>query len=314
MARDDLAGRQLDIAAAHRRLDIGDGQIAGGKRAAVEPDADGVAPLTANIDAGHALERRQPVDEEAVDIIGDPGRRHAFGCHGKPHHRVGVAIVLDDARLVGAFRQARPDAADSVAHIVGGFVDIAADFEHDDGAAAIAPAVGRDRLDAGNAGDGALDDLGYVGIDDVGGGTDIGRGHRDDGGIDIRQFAHRNRQQSRDAHDDDHQARHQRQHRTADREIGQCHDADARSARLLAERVPSLGDRKQGRRPFTGAVPEEDEPFGSNASSSRRPLQTQALGLWRFGSAYRGAVAHAHASGYHFVAFRDAGGDLDMAE
>ena len=226
LARGQLAAGQLDVVALDRRLDIGDGQVARGECAAVEPDADGVAARAAQIDRGDAVERRQPVDDEALDIVGNFFRRVPVRGHCEPHHRVGVAVVLDDDRLVGALGQAGADASDGVAHIVRGLVDVAADLELDDRRAAAAPALRVDRLHARDARDCALDDLGDVSIDDPRRGAGIGRTHRDDGGIDVGQLANRNRQQRGGTGDDDQQAGHQRQHGAADRQLGERHGVE----------------------------------------------------------------------------------------
>jgi hypothetical protein len=132
----DIARRQLDIAAPERGLDVGDGQLARGEFAPVEPDADGISPGAENVDIGDAFDGAEPVGEVALDIVGDLRRRHAVAGDGDAHDRIGIGIALDDARLVDVVRQASADPTDRVAHIVGGLVDIAAADELHRGTAA----------------------------------------------------------------------------------------------------------------------------------------------------------------------------------
>ena len=146
LARGDFTGRQLDVVPLDRRFDIADRQVVRGQRAAVDPDADGVAAVAPDGHAGYAVQGRQPVDEIALDEIGNLLRRLPVGGDGEPHHRVRIAVVLDDARLVGAVGQTGANAADGVAHVVRRLVDVAADFESDDGPAAPAASTsGRSR-------------------------------------------------------------------------------------------------------------------------------------------------------------------------
>ena len=146
LARGDFTGRQLDVVPLDRRFDVADRQVVRGQRAAVDPDADGVAAVAPDGHAGYAVQGRQPVDEIALDEIGNLLRRLPVGGDGEPHHRVRIAVVLDDARLVGAVGQTGENAADGVAHVVRRLVDVAADFESDDGPAAPAASTsGRSR-------------------------------------------------------------------------------------------------------------------------------------------------------------------------
>ena len=70
-----LARRQLDVVAPQRALDVVDRQVARRHRPPVEPDPDREAALAEDLDLRDALEGRQPVDDEALDVVGDLGRR-----------------------------------------------------------------------------------------------------------------------------------------------------------------------------------------------------------------------------------------------
>ena len=63
----------------------------------------------------------------------------------------------------------RDDARDAVAHVVRGGVDVAVHVELDADLRALVLAVGLDLEDAFDAGDGVLDDLRDLGLDDRGG-------------------------------------------------------------------------------------------------------------------------------------------------
>ena len=195
LARGNLTGRQFDIVAPDGSFDVADRKVARCQCAAVDPDADGEATFAADVDAGHAVERRQSVGNGAFDKVGNLFRRMPVGRDGKPHHRVGVAIALDDARFVDAVGQVRANPANGVAHIVRRLVDVAAGLKFDDRAAAATPTLRTDRLDASHASDRALNNFGDVGVDDLRRRAGIDCRYRDDRGINVGQFAHRDRQQ-----------------------------------------------------------------------------------------------------------------------
>ncbi len=134
----------------------------------------------------------------------------AIRSNGDPHHRVGVAVGLDNARFVRPLGQAGADAAHGIAHVVGGLVDVPACLELDNGAAAPAPALRGNGLDARHARDGAFDDLCNVGIDNLGCGAGVGGDHGDHSGIHVGQLAYGQAEERGDTEYDDHQARDER--------------------------------------------------------------------------------------------------------
>jgi hypothetical protein len=225
-----LAGGQLDIAAAERLLDICHRDVAGRHGGAVEPDPHGVAPLSVDRDARHAVERRQPVDHEPIDEIGDLGSAHPVAGDGEPHHRIGIGVVLDDLRLLDVVRQLLADPGDGASDIVGRLVDIAADLELDGGRAHSLARLRGDGLDAADAGDTALDDLGDVRVDGGWVGAGIFGGDGDHRGIDIGQLTQWQPQHRGDSEDNDEHAHHARQHRPLDAEVGEGHPRPPDSA------------------------------------------------------------------------------------
>ena len=71
LTRCDFAGRQLNIVAPDRGLDVRYSEVAGRQRTSVEPDPDGKTALAAYVDGGDTVEGRQTVNDEPLDIIGD---------------------------------------------------------------------------------------------------------------------------------------------------------------------------------------------------------------------------------------------------
>ena len=65
----DAAARQFHVLPLDRGLDVLRGQAARGERRAVDPDPHGVAPLAAEIDIGHAVDRREAVHVDALEEI-----------------------------------------------------------------------------------------------------------------------------------------------------------------------------------------------------------------------------------------------------
>ena len=174
--RAQLAGRQLDVVAPQRRLDVVDREIARRHRPAVEPDPDRVAPLAEDLDLGDAFERRQPVDDEALHVVRDLGRGQPGAGDRDPHDRVGVAVALGDLRLVDLVGQvdAHPATASRTSLAASSMLRPVSN------SITVRPRPrwleDVDRLDAGDPGDRALDHLGDVGVDDLGRRADVGRG------------------------------------------------------------------------------------------------------------------------------------------
>jgi hypothetical protein len=63
------AGWRLDVL--HRKAESGE------RRAVIDPDAHGIAPLAVDAHIGHAVEVLEAVDDEAVDIVGEGQCIHA---------------------------------------------------------------------------------------------------------------------------------------------------------------------------------------------------------------------------------------------
>ena len=119
-------------------------------------------------------------------------------------------------------------------------------------------------------GDGALDRLGDLVVDDARARRRCSRSMTDDhGGIDVRQLAHRQPQQRGDAEHHDQHAEHGREHRPLDAEVGQRHGCALARSRI----------RSAGAADLTGAP----------SRSRCRPLATIALAGREAGHASRPA-------------------------
>src|SRR5690606_3012953 len=216
----ELARRELDVVAPERFLHVVDRELARRHRPPVQPDADGVAALAEDLDLGDAIQGRQAIDHEALDVVGDLGRPHAIAGNADADHRIVVVVALRDPRLVDLVRQIAAHARHRVPHVVGRLVDVPARLELDRGPAAAAPAARADRLNAGDARHRALDDLHDVGIDDLRRRPGIGRAHGDHGGVDVGQLAHGQAHQRGQAEHDQQHAEHRGEYRALDAEIG----------------------------------------------------------------------------------------------
>ena len=69
------ARRELYVLTAQCRLDVGDGEPARGQRLAIEPDPHRVAPGAVQPDARHARQHAQPLDQDALTVVGQFERR-----------------------------------------------------------------------------------------------------------------------------------------------------------------------------------------------------------------------------------------------
>src|SRR5690606_22217478 len=87
------------------------------------------------------------------------------GRDGELHDRLGVRVRLDDGGRIGAVRQAVGDAAQRIADVGGGVVEIDPVVEGEGDARAAVAAVRGDRGDALDPGDDALDGRGDLAVD-----------------------------------------------------------------------------------------------------------------------------------------------------
>ena len=217
----DPAGRDLDVLPLKRGLDVLRRQAVGGQTRGVQPDAHGIAPLAEDAhvrDAGQVL---QPVLDEAVGEIGDLEGRVAIGREGEVEDRLGVGLDLRDHRLVDLVGQQGAHPADPVAHVVGGGIGVAVEPEADRDLALLLPADRAHVVDALDAGQRLLQNLGDLALDDVGRRALEGGIDRDHGLVDLGVLAHREAAVGDQADQGDDQRHHGREHRPPDREIGQ---------------------------------------------------------------------------------------------
>ena len=125
----DPPGRDLEVLAADRVLDVLDGQAVGRQPVAVEPDPHGVAPLAQDLHLGHAGQVLQPVARVAVDEVGDVERGDPVAGEGEIEDRVGVGLDLVDDRLVDLVGQPAAHARDPVAHVGGRVLGVGVERE-----------------------------------------------------------------------------------------------------------------------------------------------------------------------------------------
>ena len=205
------------------RLQVLHREIEGRQPLAVDPDAHGIAALAEDRHVGDAVEVLQPVEDEAVDVVGDLQRGHAVAGEHQVHDRLRVRLDLGDGRLLHLDRQAAAHAADAVAHVAGGHVGIDIGVEADGDAAGLGAAGRFQHVDAGNAGDRALEHLRDLALDDGRRGAGIAGRHRDHRLVDVGILAHRQPAVGHDAEQHQHQAQHRGEDGPADAELEQAH-------------------------------------------------------------------------------------------
>ena len=222
--RFDATGRQFDILAPQRRFDVRNGEAARRQGLAVEPDAHRVALSAADVDTRHAFDRRQAVGHVALGIVAQFERIHAIGAHVEPEYGIGVALDLRHLGRIGFFGESVLDATDRIAHVVGSGFYVAAQVEfHRYVGAAIATAR-LDHVDAFDAGQRILEDLGDARLDHGRRGTGIVHLDRNHRRIDGRQLAQGQPRERHDAEHDQQQADHGRKDRAAYRNVGEVHE------------------------------------------------------------------------------------------
>ncbi len=215
----DRSAGHLDILRPQGAVDIRYGNAPGRHGLGVEPDADGIAPLAADADAGNAVDNAEPVHHGAFGIVGQFFRRHAVGYQGVPHEGTGIGVLLLDFDILDLRRQTVGNPRNGIADIIGGGLDVPAQIEGDRYAGI---SIARGRLDQINAVDSrelVLDDLGDAVFNHFRVRSGIFHGDRNHRLVNIRKFAQRKLAEAQYAENDDEGAGNKRQYGASDRNI-----------------------------------------------------------------------------------------------
>ncbi|MND99569.1 hypothetical protein D3C80_919560 [compost metagenome] len=231
LGRLQRAGRQFDVLAVQRVLDVGDRQAPRRHGPGVQPDAHGVALLAEDIHLSHAGHGGEAVDQIAAGVVGQLQPVHGGGAQEHDDDRRAVGIGLRHFRRIGLVRQAAQHARDAVAHIVGRVVDVAIQRELDVHVRSAVAAGGVDALNALDAGDLLLDRLGDPALDHLGRSAGVAGADRNHRRIDVRQFAHGQEEEGRQPDHAQDDGRHRRKDGAPNRNIRQHHWRAACGAR-----------------------------------------------------------------------------------
>ena len=185
----DASGGELDVLLAEGALDIKDGDAARGHACGVEPEAHGEAFLAADDDGGDAGDGLEAGLDDAFGDGAELERGMARAVHGDPEDGLGVRVLLGHDGLEDVVGKGAADAADAVANVLGGEVDLAGELELDGDVGDLLAGLGGEGADALDVVDGFLKALRDLGLDDLGVGAGIDGGDGDDGRVDVRQLA-----------------------------------------------------------------------------------------------------------------------------
>ena len=215
----DAPRGNLDILATQGVFDIERRQAKGRQALRIEPDAHGITAFTENTDVGCT---RQSLDlglDIAADKVGDVERAHRVARKRQPDDRGGVGFDLGDHRFVDILRQTLADPRDTVSHIGSRRIGFAIEAEsHRD----LTLLGSRDRgqdIDTLDTGNRVLHDLGDLGLDDLGRGTQILGIDRDHRQVDLGIFAHRQPVVADRAQQHQHQGQDGREDRAANADL-----------------------------------------------------------------------------------------------
>ncbi len=138
-------------------------------------------------------------------------------------NRLGIGLDPLDDRVIDFVGQQPTDTADAVANVVGRLVAVAVEPEGYGDLAVLRTADRRGEVDALDTGDGLLEDLRHLGLDDVRAGPGIGRLDIDHRRIDVGVLANRQIEEADRSDQQDQDAHHRRQHRPADGYVRENH-------------------------------------------------------------------------------------------
>ena len=220
----DVACRDVGMLGGDAVEDVLDGDLALGHLVGVEPDPEVGVDVAAQVDVAHAGHHGQVVLEVLADVAGELGQGDLgarFGLEHQPDDGLVLGVdLLDDGR-VDLRGQVALGLGDAALHVLHRGVDAAVEVElHGDPGLAHAGG-GVDVLHALHAHDRVLDDVGDLGLHDLGGGVLPGHGDGDHGEVHVRQLADAHAVEADPAEDHESDHEHPREDRVLDGDVGE---------------------------------------------------------------------------------------------
>ncbi len=219
------AGRQVDVLAPERGLDVGDRQVGGGQPHVVDPHAHRVPALARDDDGGDAAELAQAILDASLGDGGELELAVALARKRHPHDRARVGVALRDHRILHLVGERAAHPRDPVTHVVRGLVDVPPELELDRDLGDLLAAVRGQVTDAVDADQLVLERLGDRGLDHLGCGAEVDGGDGDDRGIDVGELAIGEPRQRDRAGQHDHQRHDRREDGALDRVVGDPQEA-----------------------------------------------------------------------------------------
>ncbi len=125
----DPSRRNFRVFAADSIFDIIGGQLMRRHSLSIEPDPHSIAAFAADEDRGYSRKTLDSFFENTVGEVGQFQSRMTRGIKSQPDNRLGVGINFTDNRVIGFTRQNSPNTGNALANIIGGFIDITAQFK-----------------------------------------------------------------------------------------------------------------------------------------------------------------------------------------
>ena len=218
------SGGQVDVVLGEGRLDVLDGDAAGGQQVRIELRAHRVFLRAVDVDLRHAAEHRDPLGNHGLGVIIDHGERKGGRIQREVEDGlIGGVHLAERGRGRHAGGKAALHDGDGLLHVLRGGVEGAVEGELEGDAGAAPGAGGGHRIEAGDGRELALEggrDGGGHGLGARAGKVGV---HRNGRKIDIRQVAHRQPAVTGNAKQDD-SAHDQRSHdRPANENLGDVH-------------------------------------------------------------------------------------------
>src|SRR5690606_17889805 len=120
----DRAGGGIEGDGGQGIAHVGYGEAQAGQLEGVDVDLEGGGAGAIDLYLGNAIDGAQALGDDGIDQFAQFGHGHGVGGHGELDDGLGVAVGLEDGGIIDTIGQVAVDAAQGIADLRGGGVEI----------------------------------------------------------------------------------------------------------------------------------------------------------------------------------------------